>query len=694
MHCGRPLFKNFPEKAGAKCGPTVGYFVKDVRILRGEACNLLNPSMLLFMTLRAEHRLSGLYVILKHGQSHANSAMDAEPFIQDMVHKMAAARVVAGAFRGLAYFSKTLLEYLDESPPAPKKPCGIPRNKRPSKIQVRAFLTVLAWHAAGRYGFACSCNYFLEILFDRTFLGLQCGLRRVDAHPFSEPLTREKKEALHGAPRGEGLKRCLEILTVSTQRFEEWSKRESLYFRTRVAFWCSDHPMEDLVGSVRRGTAREAQDNVQELPEISADACDAALEVPADTQLHDPLASILECIPVLALEDGGDSVPLDGEPAEDSCELETDPGRVSDSKPRAWKRGVTIFMCKKTRRVLATNTNAYHQRHWSVLRVGGFCGPIHGRWYEVALRKQVASLAAVFFSSRVLLGSDPVNEGDLNAAMGVLAEVFGPMLWGLPRVAVHWDDPPDEMLQSVTAQELGFQWRRLRCLVQVMRGRSPTLADYDSDDVPNCLLLGVALQVNYSKIQQHGVWHVLALWHRLALATLRSSMLNEHIGSVLRKMERQDGAPSSSATLIRASRLRIAGFRGSVLESAFVLQVLRKVNAERKKVKRFHFFVSDRSAQRRARTECCTYGPSVVLARLREGGVPASLTHPTLPLFPWVYEGWTVRKTRDYAQKLDFQALRHSSVILESHYDPSACDDLAEVIPLLHILGIDPEKPS
>lgn len=423
--------------------------------------------------------------------------------------------------------------------------------------------------------------------------------------------------------------------------------------------------------------------------------------LPEDTELHDPLAPTLERIPIVATsseshagQGGDDALDADSSGDEDPHEeLHTGPGPAREDKRRVAKCGIILFKCRKTGRLCRSSAAAYHQLRQSTLCSGGRCGPIRGRWYKVALRKQVASVAARFFSSAVLLSCEPVNVADLQSAMAVLSNVFGRLLWGLPAGTRHWNDPPDEMFQTVTAQELGFQWKRLRILVQLVRLQSATFADFeDSDPVPNALLLGAVLQVKYSQIKQRNVWHILALWHRLAMATLRSSMLNEHIGSVLRKMERQDGKPLSTATLIRASRLRIAGYRGSVLESAFVLQVLRKVYMGRKTIKRLHFFVSERAMKSKKRTERFKFGPSAVVSRLRSGGIPPALMHPTVPLFPWVYEGWTVRKKRDYVRELDFKSMRRAAVLPPDHYDPQACDDedIAAILPVLRHLGIGP----
>jgi hypothetical protein len=705
-HSVREVIANVREKAGPGCGPSVGYFVKDARVLRQEARNMLSPSMLLFMTLRAEHRSSGLYIVLKHGQTHHNSAMDSEPMIEEMVHKMALFRVVATAFCGMTYFCRTLFECLEDSPPKPKQPCGIPRAARPSRDQMRAFVTVLLWHAAGRYGFARSCHYFLEIMFDHTFLGLDCGLGR-SAHPFNEPVALEKQADSHRAPRGAGIACSFAALKSSTERFSEWSRRESLYFRTRVAFWCSSHPMEDLVGTVQKNVGRAAQDVVPELAEILAGIRDQDTELPEDAELDNPLAPTLERVPVVATTSAGyagqagdaalhaDTLPHvgggDENPHQEPC---TDPRHVGKGKRCVPQCSIILFKSSQNGRVCCSSAAAYHQLRQSTLCYGGQCGPIRGRWYRVARRKQVACLAARFFSSDALLSSSPVRHEDLKSAMEVLRKVFGHLLWGLPAGISRWSDPPKEMFQAVTPQDLAFQWERLRCLVQAVHSQSETFADFEaSDPVPNALLLGAVLQVKYAQVQGRNVWHILALWHRLALSTLRSSMLNEHIGSVLRKMERQDGSPLCTATLIRASRLRIAGYRGSILESAFILQVLRKAIAGRKNIKRFHFFVSDRAMKSKKRIERFKFGPSAVVSRLRSGGIPPALTHPTAPLFPWIYEGWTVRKTRDYVRTLDFKSMRRSAVLPPNHYDPETFDDreFAAILPTLRLLGIEPE---
>ena len=68
----------------------------------------------------------------------------------------------------------------------------------------------------------------------------------------------------------------------------------------------------------------------------------------------------------------------------------------------------------------------------------------------------------------------------------------------------------------------------------------------------------------------------MRLWARIYCWGFSVEQFDEYMGSLIRKFEKQDGKPLSTAKLIRAVRLRSAGIRGNILELPFVVECLSR----------------------------------------------------------------------------------------------------------------------
>ena len=100
--------------------------------------------MLLFLSLRTEHRQQCLLRYLKQSQNHCISGMELETLRCITLRRMTKRRASAAALRGCVVVWDTLLGFLSDAG------CGIPRANRPSTLALRAFVTTLAWVSAGR----------------------------------------------------------------------------------------------------------------------------------------------------------------------------------------------------------------------------------------------------------------------------------------------------------------------------------------------------------------------------------------------------------------------------------------------------------------------------------------------------------------------------------------------------------------
>ena len=235
-------------KAGSRAGLRTGLHCAEARRFREAGRKLLHLPTLLFLALRTEHRFACLWLYLKAAQRTCLSTMELERIQVRAVRRMVDYRAAAVALKGTVQVYALLLAFLSDTTPDGKQARErIPRDQRPSRHAVQAFVTQLAWKSAGRE-FPRSCKRCLEALFERTWQGLQVGCTLGAAHPFSEPLTQKEGEMHHGEAKGTALKRVLSQVSEAVERFCKWSADEVYFFRARVVFWDSKRPPGDLTG--------------------------------------------------------------------------------------------------------------------------------------------------------------------------------------------------------------------------------------------------------------------------------------------------------------------------------------------------------------------------------------------------------------------------------------------------------------
>ena len=111
------------------------------------------------------------------------------------------------------------------------------------------------------------------------------------------------------------------------------------------------------------------------------------------------------------------------------------------------------------------------------------------------------------------------------------------------------------------------------------------------------LVHSALMSVSHAQVQQRKVWHILHLLHRSRISLLASEMVAEHIGSLLRFIEKRHGVGRSlyTTSLVEAVKLRFVRLTGGMQCCAFLKAALRQHFAE----KRLHFFVTSRTRIRK-----------------------------------------------------------------------------------------------
>ena len=91
--------------------------------------------------------------------------------------------------------------------------------------------------------------------------------------------------------------------------------------------------------------------------------------------------------------------------------------------------------------------------------------------------------------------------------------------------------------------------------------------------VPRDHLLHYALmRLQYEIVHTKRVWHILRLYHRVQMWASDSEAIAEHVGSLMRFVEKRHGGgrPLEAAHLVRAVRLRAIGVRGDLTDVALI----------------------------------------------------------------------------------------------------------------------------
>lgn len=98
---------------------------------------------------------------------------------------------------------------------------------------IRAFVTTLAWHVAGRE-FPTAVPRILEVMFDRRFHGVSLGYGVGDSHPFAEPIRKSTVAARGRDTPEDSRRRVCKALSESLMRFRVWAANEQYFFSELV----------------------------------------------------------------------------------------------------------------------------------------------------------------------------------------------------------------------------------------------------------------------------------------------------------------------------------------------------------------------------------------------------------------------------------------------------------------------------
>ena len=158
----------------------------------------------------------------------------------------------------------------------------------------------------------------------------------------------------------------------------------------------------------------------------------------------------------------------------------------------------------------------------------------------------------------------------------------------------------------------------------------------------------------YELVHTRQVWHIIKVSHRAFVQAAAMGIVNETVGSHLRFLERRSciGARPSLESLVCATRLRYAGFRGNIFDAKAIFNGLAH-HFGSPDPSAFHFIRKSRkpaSGGRLLADEKYKYGSSCALSRIRAAEYEARLRGPSwlsnqqvaLEVFPSdVASSWT-----------------------------------------------------
>ena len=547
-----------------------------------------------------------------------------------------------------------------------------------SQPRVRAFMTQLCWLIGGKL-VPNSCSSLLEIMFDRTYACMRLGLHAGELHPFAEP---------HEQPLSSNTTASIEnMLTSVLEDFREWCSRELFFFRSRVMFWDSDGMRSEALFSkslaehlARQGIKPTDDADDADGDEVSfansSDSDDSGTSAPSSSGESSDARSVTEV--------GNDSRHAKGHgnhkhvssttssPATSSTATSSSAVSSSAKSSSAMSRGIVVRKRNGGQGpITAESWTEWSEARQRATRSGDVVGHILGQACRPGKRKQIQANAVVF-SSDVLLGRRVLSDIEVSQALLSMKDFF-PLLWGFQRSDVPYHAPPPEIFSAPTLDQLRMQHGKLAELAEQVFSRTEFLKDFRRADktkkkVPDALLLAAVLRVKYSIVKGRGVWHIVRLWLRILMVLLGSQASCEHMGSVLRFIEKkhQTGRPLDTRHLVRATRLRAAGLRGSFFEAPFLQACLEEHKKLMKWPREFPFLVQPRTHRMRALRGMI--GPSMTIHRLRQKYYPHSSSNGAVLRYPWLVGEHTWDKS-DLAKPLAVHLLSRSL----AHVDVHAC---------------------
>lgn len=353
-----------------------------------------------------------------------------------------------------------------------------------------------------------------------------------------------------------------------------------------------------------------------------------------------------------------------------------------------------VFWKHQGGKLLCGTWGALHEVRQYSVQQGHMQGPVRGRMFAVGTRKQIIANAAAIFSPKTLL-QQPPEPIVLQRALAFLSHRFGKLIWGFSAdQELPYKSVPAEARKTPDVPTLVQQYHDLRRLLVNVKNKSPYLAHVPrGKPVPEILLHVAALQVKYSIVQKVCVWNILRLWHRVLLYSFDKETLCEFVGSHMRFVEKKHatGRPLAPKALVRATRLRIAGIRGTSAESPFLHRCLARHMELQSKITQPRFFVSDRTQA--ARMQLDLAGPSFTLHRLRQGLGGGSISNPHVAMYPWLVGPIMDPKSEHLAKKLSVRLPKHrraQSTPDEDPYEPDALVQMQweDILPHLQRIGL------
>ncbi len=397
--------------------------------------------------------------------------------------------------------------------------CPWPRASIPQRKSLFAFTKVLALCVGGRE-LPTATGSVLEMLFKRSYRGINLGLDGRRPHPFSTPSLRS--QPMSTKKPWEARADIVSLITGGLKRSLAWARAEQHFFRVRVLYSDSLVLEKHLTGAGYFGGAGSpaASDSASSASSSSSSSSSSDSEGERDDLLGDGEA-----------DDATDTLPIRDPYADDEVELavgkalsdailvastssevataETaDPDSESDEEsvarrtaarfplgPRLCAQRLRAAMSsqsrfnvvatlrrascesKRSQQVIFVDEESHFLLRWRRWMDGGLV-ECRGTPFCVGPRLKVVANAAVLFHASQLLSlkapaqsaqahdtfASELDGKETSAVLNCLVEHFGHLIWNLPRSSVPYTSPFEawRLFQLVCLRRLGFGTPGLR----------------------------------------------------------------------------------------------------------------------------------------------------------------------------------------------------------------------------------------
>ena len=464
---------------------SAGWNTKAARSVRLVGRNLLDPCMLLFVQGRYEFRSAGLLAYAPASQSLVISGLEKQLLLERVDARMrtriALLRSMLTSLHILFLYSKLIS---DTSMPW---------------ISLRAFYSVVLQRMCGRH-WPGLCADVLEVLFDRTFHSLPLGLKADTNHPFAEPQARPPYLGAHRRDRVVAARlKTIEFVTDALTRLHKWACNEHHHTTRRLIHWDAKHGAasapEGLSSDPQQGSDPVAGTRLD--PEADLSAAD-----------DDEVASgerLCELDGMFVRDHGGSSSSDDSSSSSSSSSSDDSSSSSSSSKTDDLvdaRAVATRAQCVESfdlvgqasvvverGQVFISSGQTARLRRWSRTLEGYL--PLG----SVGIRKQILMCGTEAFHCNWLLSDWRFIPDICRLSLLRLYNHFKDLLWGIDPEDCPFDDPPPELFQSVSFEELWSQYLRLNILAKDTQperyhdhhpGGPPQPESYHDLEAPRC----------------------------------------------------------------------------------------------------------------------------------------------------------------------------------------------------------------